>query len=252
MSRNQSFTLHGSLAAPHHGGGHHGGGHHGGGGRFRRSFDSDYIPFWAYPDAITHSVDDEVAFHESMHDIVTIQAPGHSQQIRQAVVDALKARGWVESTKDGARLLSPPALVATLKGLGMIHGLGVVTPPDLLNPAEIMGLGVGGVMIVAGIVVEGMIGTALAVLGGGAMLFAGGSAMLRNVSVAAQAATQAAQAAAPGSAAAVQQQQTYAAAFAPPPPPPPVKPTSSQRLTAAATAYGPAAIKLIEGIVSIL
>jgi hypothetical protein len=242
MSRNESFTLHGSLAAPHHG---HGGGHHGGGRFLRRGpLDIDYdawgYPYWgAVP---TRSIDDEVSFHESMHDVIVIQAPGHSQQIRQAVVDALKARGWVESTKDGARLLSPPALVATLKGLGLIHGLGAITPPDLLNPLEIMGLGVGGVMVVAGIVVEGVIGTALAVLGGGSILFAGGSAMLRNISFAAQSA---AAAAAPGAAAAA-----AAPAFGPPPPPP--KPTSSQRLTAAANAYGPAAIKLIEGIVNII
>lgn len=247
MSRNESFTLHGSLAAPPHhggGGGHHGGGfhHRGGGRRFGPGFFDDSLPWWyyPYPDTSTNSIDDEVSFHESKHDVIVIQAPGHAQQIRQAVVDRLKARGWVESTKDGARLLSPPALVAALKGIGMIHGLGTVTPPDLLSPPEILGLGVGGVMIVAGIVVEGVIGTALAVLGGGTMLFAGGSAVLRNLSVATQAASSAAAAAGAGAPAPVGQ------------PPPPPKPTSSQRLTAAATAYGPAAIKLVEGIVNLI
>jgi hypothetical protein len=263
MSLNDSVTFHESLAAPHpHGGHHHGGGGGGHRVRFRRLIDPAYYdqgyPYYYGPEyGSTRSVDDEVAFHEAKHDVIAIESPGHKQQVRQAVVDALKARGWVESTKDGARLLSPPGFVAVMKGLGMIHGLGEIAAPETLNPVEMMGLGVGGLMFVGGVVVEGMIGKAMMVLGGGTILFSGGAAILRHLSTASQAQSSAAaavqqQALPPGATVITtptgQQQVVYAQ---PPPPPPPPKLTSSQRLQQSVQAYGPLAGELIKGLISI-
>ena len=242
MSLNDSVTFHESLAAPRR---HHGGHQR---PRFRHLIDPAYYdrgyPYYYGPEyGLTRSVDDEVAFHEAKHDVIVVQSPGHAQQIRQAVVDALKARGWVQSLKDAAILLSPPGFVAVMKGLGMIHGLGDIAPPEMLNPVEIMGLGVGGVMFAGGAIIEGMIGKALMILGGGAVLFSGGAAVLRHLSTASQA---------QASAATVQQQAAQAAAAPPPPPPPPPKLTSSQRLQQSVQAYGPLAAELIKGVISII
>jgi len=249
MSLNDSVTFHESLAAPkkHHGG-HHGRGHR---IRFRRLIDPAYYeqgyPYWYGPEyGVTRSVDDEVAFHEGKHDVIVVESPGHKQQIRQAVVNALKSRGWVESTKEGAKLLSPPGFVAVMKGLGMIHGLGDILPPNPIQPAEIMGLGVGTAMVIGGIVVEGKLGLVLGLVGGAIGLFAGGSAVLRALSTSSQA---------QGAAAAAQQQQVVAAqqaaAAPPPPPPPPPKPTSSQRLQQSIQAYGPIAAEIIKGVITL-
>jgi len=252
MSLNDSVTFHESLAAPkHHGGGHH---HSGGQHRphFRHMIDPAYYdqgyPYYYGPEyGMTRSVDDEVAFHEAKHDVIAIEVPGRKQQVRQAVVDALKSRGWVESTKDGARLLSPPGFVAVMKGLGMIHGLGDILPPNPIQPAEIMGLGVSAAMVISGIVVEGKIGLILGLVGGMVGLFAGGSVVLRALSTSSQA---------QGAAVTAQQQQVVAAqqaaAAPPPPPPPPPKLTSSQRLQQTVQAYGPIAAELIKGVISIL
>jgi hypothetical protein len=246
MSLNDSVTFHGTLAAPKH---HHGGQHR---PRFRHMIDPAYYeggyPYYYGPEyGLTRSVDDEVAFHEAKHDVIAVQVPGHQQQIRQAVVDALKSRGWVESMKDAARLLSPPGLVAVMKGLGMIRGLGEIVAPDMLNPVEIMGLGVGTLMFVSGAVLEGMVGKALMILGGGATLFSGGAAVLRHLSTSSLAQSSAAAAGQPGALPA--QQQQYAP---PPPPPPPPKLTSSQRLQQSVQAYGPLAAELIKGVISII
>lgn len=260
MSMNDSVTLHEPLGKPKGKGGgkhHH---HHGGGGRirFRPLIDPAYYergyPYY-YGDEYgeTRSIEDEVAFHEAKHDVIIVSRAGKPSQVRQAVVDRLKSRGWVESTKNGIVLLSPPGFVAAMKGLGLIHGLGVITPEPLVKPAEILGVGVGGAMIVGGVLVEGKVGLGLGIVGGLVSLISVGSAVMRAMQPAPASAVPlppGATAASPTPAAqypAVQQQP----AMGPPPPPPPKKPSSTERLQAAVQAYGPVAAELIKGVISL-
>ena len=246
MSLNDSVTLHEPLGKMkkgfHHGGGHH----HGGGGRphFQRLIDPGFYSLYAED---SRSVDDEVAFHEAKHDLIVLQAPGRQPQVRQAVVNALKSRGWIESVKDGNTLLSPPGLVAAMKGLGVIHGLGDIIAPPLFEPAEIMGAGIGGAMVITGVVLEKKLGLILSLVGGLVTVISLGSVAVRKMSTASQASTAAA--------AVAQQQQAaaqQAAAAPPPPPPPPPKLTSQQRLQQTVQTYGPLAAELVKGIISII
>lgn len=252
MSLNDAVVLHEPLLGkkmPHH---------------HRHAFRR--IIYNTYPAAI-EDLDEEVRELEARHDVLIVGRVGAAMQIRPAVVMKLRGRGWVESTKNGLVLLSPPGFVAALKGLGIVRGLGEITPEPALQPTEIMGIGVGGAMLIGGVILEGKVGTALGVIGGIVALFAGGSAILRNARSPQTIATQApppgvpvlpgapAPAGAPASYGYPAQQTTYGstgyAVAPPPPPPPPPKPTSQQRLTAAVQAYGPIATELIKGVISL-
>jgi len=213
------------------------------GKKIRHPMRSDFrrIVYSTYPAAI-EDLDQEVAELEARHDIIIVGRVGAAMQVRPAVVMKLRGRGWIESTKNGLVLLSPPGFVAALKGLGMIHGLGEITPEPLLTPGELVGGGVGAAIAVTGIVLEGKVGIILGVLGGLVTLIAGGSAAIRHLK-SSQTSAAAGSSLAPAAAA--------AAAAPPPPPPPPPKPTSQQRLQAAVTAYGPLAAELIKGVVSL-
>lgn len=252
MSANQYVTFHETLGKPKH--------HHHRRPRFERM-----IPWgYAYAD-LTTSVDDEVAFHESKHDIVILGPVGRPEQVRQAVVDRLRARGWVQTEKNGIVLLSPPGLVAAMKGLGIIHGLGALSPEPALTPGEFMGLGVGGAMAITGIVLEGKLGLILGLVGGLVAVIGGGSALMRAMKPDPFAPAPMPPGLTPQQQAAYQQNPAaygtqygaqpggyYQTAPPPPPPPPPPRPpTSSERLQSAVAAYGPLASELIKGVVSL-
>lgn len=256
MSANQYVTFHETLGKkPNH---HH---HHN-----RRPHFAPMLP-WGYAESLTSSVDDEVAFHEAKHDVVILGPVGRPEQVRQAVVERLRARGWVQTEKNGIVLLSPPGLVAAMKGLGIIHGLGDITPEPALTPSEFMGVGVGGAMAITGIVLEGKLGLVLGIVGGLIAAIGGGSALMRAMKpsppfipppppnatpqqVAAY--NQAVAAQQYGSQYGMQTGQYYQpAAAAPPPPPPPPKLTSQQRLISAVSAYGPIASELVKGVISL-
>ena len=110
-----------------------GGGHHhphffSHGGRHEYLYEP--LVYYLPDDGSSSSIDDEVAFHERLNECIVIRrGTGGANQVRQAVVNKLKSRGWedrMEVSQEGhlnvkTLLLCPPGAEKGLRGEEEMH-----------------------------------------------------------------------------------------------------------------------------------